>query len=86
MEKTKEKKVQPKLKEYFTVKVEVLTPVILTYKILSETPELAAKLAAKKQGQEQSAPPKINYAKQVGKAEIKVYKAGTTMLQLTTKS
>lgn len=82
MEKNKEK-VQPKTKEYFTVKVEILIPVVLTYKILSETPEEAAKIAAKKQGQEQTSPPKINYAKQVGKAQIKVYKSGTTMLQLT---
>lgn len=83
MEKTKEKKVEKKLeKEYFTVKVETLAPVILTYKILAETPEEAAEVAAKKQGQQQTAPPKILFAK-LGRMKVKVYKAGTTLLRLT---
>ncbi len=83
MEKNKEKKTEQKpLKEYFTVKIEALAPVILTYKILAETPEEAAESAAKKQGQQQSSPPKIIFAK-LGKMKVKVYKSGTTLLRLT---
>lgn len=83
MEKSKEKSVEKKkLKEYFTVKIETLAPVILTYKILAETPEEAAEIAAKKKGQQMTAPPIILFAK-LGKLKAKVYKSGTTLLHLT---
>lgn len=78
---TEEKK---KVKEYFTVKIETLAPITLTYRILAETPEEAAEIAAKRQGQQQSAPPIILFAK-LGKLQAKVYKAGTTLLQLVKK-
>jgi len=83
MEKIAEKNVdQKKPKEYFTVKIETTAPITLTYKILAETPEEAATLAAKKQGQQQSNPPIIHFAK-LGKLKAKVYKSGTSTLQLT---
>jgi hypothetical protein len=84
MEKNKEKNVveKKKSKEYFTVKIETVAPVILTYKILAETPEEAAEMAGKKKGQQMSGPPIILFAK-LGKLKAKVYKAGTSLLQLT---
>lgn len=83
MKKTEEKMTEKKKdKEFFTVKIETLAPIILTYKILAETPEEAAIVAAKKQGQQQAIPPVIVFAK-LGKLKAKVYKAGTTLLQLT---
>lgn len=82
MEKTKENVEKKKLKEYFTVKIETFAPIILTYKILADTPEEAAEIAAKKNGQQLTAPPHILFAK-LGKMKAKVYKAGTTLLRLT---
>lgn len=79
--KSKEEKTQPKLKEYFTVKVEAVAPIILSYKILAESPEEAAIMAVKLQGQQQNSPPVISFGR-LGKLKTKVYKSGTTMLQL----
>jgi hypothetical protein len=72
------------VKEYYTVKVDALVPIILTYKIYADSPEQAAELAARQKGQQQSAPPVISFAK-LEKIKTKVYKLGTILLLLTKK-
>lgn len=67
-------------KEYFTVLIEASAPIILTYKVLAETPELAAEIAIKLRGQSQTSPPKISFSK-LSKLKAKVYKSGTTLIQ-----
>lgn len=85
MDKLSEKKLnKPKQKQYYTVKIEAVAPVILTYKVLAETPEEAGLLAVKLRGQQQTAPPIIFFAK-LSNMTAKIYKAGTSMLELTKK-
>lgn len=67
-------------KEYFTVKVEVLTPVILTYRILAETPEQAVDIAVKNRGNQQFIPPSIVFS-QMRAIKASVYKAGTNIIR-----
>ncbi len=77
MEKNKQK---PKLKEYFTVKIEGTVPITLTYRILAETPEEATTIAVKLQGQQQTSPPKIMFSK-LTKFQAKVYRQGKSILE-----
>ena len=71
-------------KEYFLVKLEVLAPTTLSYRILAESPEEAAALAAEKQGQEMQNAPKIAFHK-MKKIQSTVYNAGTSMIQYIKK-
>lgn len=83
MGKLSEKKIN-KQKQYFTVKVEGTAPVTLTYKILAEDPEEASLIAVKLRGQKQTAPPNISFAK-LSNITAKIYKSGTSILELTKK-
>lgn len=74
IKKLKEKK--PKIKKYFDVKVEVMLPAVLTYKILAETPEEAVALIKGKQPN--SVVHKLHHRKEL---KIMVYDAGSTMIR-----
>lgn len=67
-------------KEYFTVKVEVLAPVTLTYRIYAESPEEAADMAVKQAGQKQFSQPIIGYGR-MKSLKTMVYNAGTSMVR-----
>jgi len=66
----------PKEKFYFDVKVDVLLPGTITYRILAETPEQAVELIKGK------SPNNVQY-KLAGKRDIKimVYNASSTLLR-----
>lgn len=83
MDELSKKKIN-KQKQYFTVKLEATAPVILTYKILAEDPEEASLMAIKLRGQKQTAPPSISFAK-LSNITAKIYKSGTSILELTKK-
>lgn len=77
---TDKKKLLPE-KEYFTVKVEVLAPVTLTYRIYAESPEEAADMAVKLAGQKQFSPPTIAYGR-LKSLKAMVYSAGSSIIRL----
>lgn len=74
-----EKQKKPK-NQYYTVKVETLAPVTLTYRIFAESPEQASDMALKLGGQKQQTPPLINYGR-IRALKAIVYSAGTSMIQ-----
>lgn len=67
---------KPKEKHYFDIKVEVLLPAILTYRVLAEDAEQAASMI------KNISPVAVNY-KLAGRKEIKltVYNAGTCIIK-----
>ncbi len=71
----------PIQKEYFSVKVETLAPVTLTYKIYAESPEKAVQLAIKQAGQSLSSPPQISFGR-LKHLKATVYNAGTNLIRL----
>jgi len=81
MEKDKEIEEEPK-PQSFVVKMEVMVPVTITYKITAKTPEEAIDICTKGKEKHQSAPPKIHYIK-MKKIKAKVYKSGTSNVVLT---
>lgn len=77
-----ESKKQPE-KEYFTVKMEVLVPATVEYKILAETPEQALDLA-KKAGMKFKPTPNIAWNK-MKKLVGKVFKFGYIQIEYSRK-
>lgn len=74
-----EKTIPPK-KEFYTVKTEVMVPMVLCYRILAESPEEAAEIAKKLGGQKQSVAPLIHYHK-LRLLKATVYDAGTIVVR-----
>lgn len=73
---------QPPTKKYYTVKVETLTPVIYSYRVLAESPEEAIKISADAWKQaSQSAPPQILSGK-MKRLKATVYEYGTSLIKL----
>lgn len=71
-----EKKNQPIIKKYYDVKVSVMLPATLIYKVLAETPEEAYQLSKKMQ-------PNGVQHKLIGRRELKatVYDAGSSVIR-----
>lgn len=65
-------------KQYYTVKLEVLAPTTLTYRILAENPEQALEMISRAP---LSQAPMPNLSK-MKKIKANVWLAGTTLLQL----
>lgn len=81
MQTPKEKKQElQKIKEFFTVKIETLAPVTLTYRVYAESAEQAIDFAAKLAGQQQASPPIISFAK-IKLLKAKAYMAGTSLIK-----
>jgi len=79
--KKQEKFVTP-VKRYYTVKVETLTPVIFSYRILAESPEEAIKISADTWKQpSQVSPPQILSGK-MKRLKATVYEYGTNLIKL----
>jgi len=68
---------QPKIKKYYTIKVETLLPATLSYRILAEDPEEALKLL-------KNQPPNDVKYKLIGRKELKltIYDFGTNIIRL----
>lgn len=73
-------KPKPKTKEYYTVRVEVLAPSVLTYRIYAESPEEAVEIALKQRGQQMSAPPSIIFGR-MKNLKATVYAAGSSLVK-----
>lgn len=80
MDKDKQKKAP--VNKYYTVKLDVKTPVTLTFKVLAESPEEALKLITSGVMPVPVASPKIHLSK-MQKLKAMVYDAGTSILRLT---
>lgn len=77
----KQEKVAP-VKRYYTVKMETLTPVIFSYRILAESPEEAIKISADTWKQpSQVSPPQILSGK-MKRLKATVYEYGTNLIKL----
>lgn len=74
-------KLKPKTKEYYSVKIETLIPVIVTYKVFAETPEEAIELAKKLGGQQLNSAPIIIWAR-MKRLKATVYSTGTSLVRL----
>ena len=71
-----------KEKQYYSVKVETITPVTFTYKVFAESPEEAIKIASDAWKQaEQSSPPQIVIAK-MKRLKATVYDYGSSLVRL----
>ena len=69
-------------KEYFTVKIETLAPVTVTYKVYAETAEEAVEMAIRLRGQQQAAPAQIGWAR-LKNIKATVYNAGSSLIRFT---
>lgn len=70
----------PPKKEYYDVKVEIITPVTLVYRVFAESAEDALNIIEKsyfKLSPKSISPPKLSLAKKV---KILVYETGSTIL------
>lgn len=78
----KEKVKEPvKVKEYFTVKLEVVAPATVTYRVFAETPEEAAEIALKLKGRQLTSPPTISWNR-LRTLKAVVYTAGSSLIRL----
>lgn len=72
---------KPETKEYYTVKLEALAPITITYRVLASSPEEALELAIK--GKERQSSPTSVFYTRMKKLKATVYAAGTSMIQFT---
>lgn len=75
---------QVKTKQYYTVKVEANTPVLLTYRVYAEDPEQAIELVQRNPLSNLSEAPKPLLAR-MRKLKATVYSAGNSLIQFTKK-
>ena len=68
-------------KEYFSVKLETMAPVTLTYKVYAESPEQAIEMAVKLRGQQQAAPAQIAWGR-LKNLKATAYTAGSSIIRL----
>jgi hypothetical protein len=68
----------PPIRQYYTVKLEVVAPMTLTYRVLAESPEQALELAAQAPLSQAPRP----HLSKMKKLKASIYLAGTTLLQL----
>jgi hypothetical protein len=68
------------VKSYFTVKMEVMSPVVLTYRIYAESPEEAVTLAVKQSGQQMTSPPQIIWGR-LKHLKATVYASGSSLVK-----
>mgnify|MGYP003404829045 FL=1 len=71
-------------KKFYSIKLEVLVPATLSFKILAESPQEALDLVSKNITNNQNQPPKFLWNK-VKKIQAKVFEAGSILLALTKK-
>lgn len=71
-----------KQKQFYTVKMEVSAPVLLTYRVYAESPEQAIELVQKQPFQSLSEAPKP-FLSRMRKLKATVYAAGNSLIQLT---
>jgi len=67
-------------KQYYTVKLEVMAPVELTFRVFAETPEEAAEIVSKNPIPPLSAAPKPILSR-MRRIKATVYKAGTSIYE-----
>lgn len=80
-EKLKKKKEQPKIKQYYTVKIESTGPVLLTYRVFAEDENEAFEMIKKNPNQSMSEPPKHSLSK-LKRLKATVYQAGSSLIKL----
>ncbi len=68
------------VKSYFTVKMETISPVILTYRIYAESPEEAVQIALKQSGQQMISPPQIIWGR-LKHIKATVYASGSSLVK-----
>lgn len=71
-----------KQKEYFTVRMEAIVPISISYRIFAENPEEAIDLARKLTAQQQIGPPVIAWNR-IKRLKATVYRFGNSLIQLT---
>lgn len=75
------KKELPKIKQYFTIKVETHGPITLTYRVFAEDENEAFELLKKNPNQTMVEPPKHNIAK-LRRLKATVYQIGSSIIKL----
>ena len=68
-------------KRYYLIKLEVIAPITLTYRVLAENPEEALEIVIKKPNTTlQTSQPKFKFAL-MKKIKASIYLAGTSMIE-----